>query len=79
MSLNFLSNLLMLLVVHLVLQIGESVVGLMKQAWNLVLRETMPHWSFLDIGPCQFRPVTKMAAIFKMAAIAYLKFFDIVG
>jgi len=34
---------------------------------------------FLDIGPSQIRPVKKMAAIFKMAAIAYLKFLDIVG
>jgi len=33
----------------------------------------------LDIGPSQIRPVTKMAAIFKMAVIAYLKFSDIIG
>ena len=29
--------------------------------------------------PSQIRPVTKMAAIFKMAAITYLKFVGIVG
>ena len=28
--------------------------------------------------PSRIRPVKKMAAIFEMAAIAYLKFFDIV-
>jgi len=27
-----------------VLQIGERIVGLMKQAWNLVHRQTMPQW-----------------------------------
>ena len=28
----------------------------------------MFQWSFLDIGPSQIRPVTKMWAIFKMGA-----------
>jgi len=37
----------------------------------------MPNWKFLDIGTSQIRPVTKMAAIFKMAAIAnFYYFFD---
>ena len=33
----------------------------------------------LDIGASQIRSLTKMAVIFKMAAMTYLKFSDIVG
>jgi len=38
-----------------------------------------PDEFLLDIGPSQIPPVTKMAAIWKMVAVDYLKFFDIVG
>jgi len=59
----------------LVLQIGESIVGLMEQAWNLVHCPQVDHASVVDIGPSQIQLVIEMVAIFKMAAIAYLKFF----